>query len=110
MKNPKHISWVHQFYCCVAAFSHSPCQGPIQAHHLLKPWSGNKRGIGYKASDENVVPLCLSHHMLLHDKIGNEFKFFEQITGQQNWGQEVAKTLWAISPERTQPIMKDETE
>ena len=72
-KNKKHLIYVSTQNCCVGT---DWCSGNIQSHHLLKPFEG-KRGFGMRASDKNVVPLCYYHHAQLHDKNGDEDKFWE---------------------------------
>ena len=70
------------------------CNGMTQVHHLLKPWVG-ARGMGLRAGDRNVVPLCQYHHQQLHDRYGDEFKFFESNFLAPTFGQELAKRLWS---------------
>jgi len=82
--------------CCVNDFS---CGGEVQAHHLLKPWRG-ERGMGMKASDDNVIPLCQYHHSVLHDRVGNEFKFFVKYGRKETFGQELARKLYEEFEER----------
>ena len=93
-KNKGHLNFIHEQNCCLR--NCKDCLGQVQAHHLLKPWDG-VRGMGMKASDKNVVPLCLRHHIMLH-KFGNEFKFFEQMTGDSDYGRKVAEKYWNQSP------------
>ncbi len=93
-KNKKHLDWVHGLKCSLAG--NRDCLGPLQAHHLLKPWEGF-RGMGMKASDRNVIPLCLRHHIMLH-KRGNELAFFQEMTGDEEYGQKEARYLWHKSP------------
>lgn len=92
-KNDAHVKWVRTLPCllCKAGFySHSRT---VQAHHLLKPYDG-ERGMSLKANDRNVIPLCLHHHQQLHVKFGNEFKFFSSFGLPENFGQVWAKRLW----------------
>lgn len=95
-KNKAHMAWVHEFPCILSSILHKQCRGPIQAHHLLRPWSGS-RGMGMKASDRNVVPMCMKHHFELH-KRGSEMDFFQEITGNSDFGKDAAKQYWANSP------------
>ena len=100
-KNKAHLAWVHDLGCClrnaeIADAIRPICNGVIQAHHLLKPWNGF-RGIGMKASDKNVIPLCFAHHQALHNR-GNEFDFFRLAMGDENYGQKVAEVVWLTSP------------
>lgn len=88
-KDEKHVEFVRSLGCCVTSLA---CNGPVEAHHLLKPWIGG-RGMGMKADDRNVVPLCRYHHASLHDKYGNEFKFFKFHARPENYGQRMAIRL-----------------
>lgn len=94
-KSKGHLAWVHEFQCCLTATGE--CSGPIHAHHLLKPWNGG-RGMGMKANDRNVVPLCMSHHDELHNRYGNEHQFFADKAFDEDWGKKVATVLWITSP------------
>jgi len=93
-KNKKHLSHVHDLDCALSEFE--PCHGPIQAHHLMKPWHGY-RGMGLKANDRNLLPLCEYHHRMLH-KRGNEKKYFEEITGDEFFGMLTSEKCWLRSP------------
>lgn len=42
----------------------TPCCGPVEADHM------GERGIGQKASDDTVVPMCQRHHRERHDHTG----------------------------------------
>ena len=79
-KSKEHLNWVRQLGCSVQC---RECNGPIQAHHLMKPWDG-ERGMGMKANDKNVVPLCFFHHHVLHTQFGDEHKFFESYVDDQS--------------------------
>ena len=81
---------VSEMRCCVWDLS---CNGMTQVHHLLKPWIG-ERGMSLRADDRNVIPLCLHHHQQLHDRFGNEFKFFESHFLAPTFGQVLARRLW----------------
>ena len=94
-KNKKHVDFIHQQRCCLRD-NLKDCLGVLQAHHLLKPWDG-VRGMGMKASDKNVIPLCMRHHIMLHN-FGNEFNFFGQMTGDPDYGRKVAEKYWNESP------------
>ena len=76
--------------------SNKDCFGPVQAHHLLKPWTGS-RGMGMKSNDKNVIPLCMRHHMMLH-KRGDEIAFFQEMIGCEGHGKATAEAIWRISP------------
>jgi hypothetical protein len=90
----KHLEMVANMQCCFKTLKISNnCQGPTQAHHLLKPWDGI-RGMGMKSSDRNVIPLCMFHHGLLHTKYGSEKAFFEAYNLTENIGKVLARNLW----------------
>lgn len=101
-ENKRHMAWVHEFKCCLATYNPTPdplrpvCNGYVQAHHLLKPWDG-QRGMGMKANDKNLIPLCMAHHNALHAR-GNELKFFEEATGDEGFGKMIAESIWVLSP------------
>jgi len=100
-KNKAHLGWVHDLGCClrhanVADALRPSCVGEIQAHHLLKPWEGF-RGMGMKASDKNIIPLCFAHHQALHNR-GNESDFFRLCVGDSDFGKKVAQVIWFTSP------------
>tara|TARA_R110000824_G_scaffold165764_4_gene342370 strand:- start:1039 stop:1329 length:291 start_codon:yes stop_codon:yes gene_type:complete len=67
------------------------CNGEIQAHHLLKPWTGT-RGWSMKSTDENVVPLCFHHHSQLH-QIGAEDAFWEHYNQSRDFGRAYAQKM-----------------
>ena len=92
--NKKHMDWIHSFPCCLTAAG--DCLGSVQAHHLLKPWDG-VRGMGLKANDKNLIPICQRHHIMLH-KRGNELAFFEEMAGFADFGKVTAKRYWERSP------------
>ena len=94
--NKKHLMWVSEKPCCLSGPCPASCSANIQAHHLLKPHDGF-RGIGLRANDKNVIPLCFKHHNALH-KRGNEFAYFKEATGDEFFGQKVAKYLWENTP------------
>ena len=88
--NKKHLEHIHSLPCSI---NNEDCSPIIQAHHLLKPYDGS-RGMSLKAGDNNVVPLCQYHHSLLHDKYGNEDKFWTIFGLNEDFGRELAKKLW----------------
>ena len=92
-KSKEHLNWVRQLGCSVQS---RECNGPIQAHHLMKPWDG-ERGMGMKANDKNVVPLCFFHHHVLHTQFGDEYKFFESYVDDSEYGKKLAQTLYEQS-------------
>ena len=94
IKNKKHLIFVTGFDCCLN-ISHEWCKGHVQAHHLLKPYDG-VRGMGMKAGDNNAIPLCQTHHALLHDTKGDEDKFWESYNLSPDFGRNIAKELWEM--------------
>ena len=98
-KNKKHLIYVSLQQCCLNVVSEDWCNGNVQAHHLLKPFDG-KRGMGMKASDKNVVPLCYYHHALLHDKNGDEDSFWIKFSLPEDFGRLKAKEFWEQSPHK----------
>lgn len=69
----KHLDFVRSLPCCL-------CRHPLigkaksHAHHLLR---GVTRGMGMKASDRKVIPLCDLHHFALHAD-GNETRYLRE--------------------------------
>ena len=96
-KNKKHLMFVSSQQCCLNVISEDWCNGNIQAHHLLKPFEG-KRGLGMKASDKNVVPLCYQHHAQLHDQKCDEDSFWRSFRLSEDFGRLKAEELWKKSP------------
>ena len=94
-KSKKHLEYVSNQNCCLDF--RNECGGGVQAHHLLKPWNGI-RGMSIKSNDKNTIPLCYWHHKILHDEIGDEYKFFRQNKLPPNFGKMVAVFLWINSP------------
>ena len=92
--NKKHMDWIHIHPCCLNAAG--DCLGAVQAHHLLKPWDG-VRGMGLKANDKNLIPICQRHHIMLH-KRGNELAFFQEMAGFADYGKVTAQRYWTRSP------------
>ena len=76
--------------CCLCTVAADWCRGNVQAHHLLKPYEG-KRGMGMKASDNNVVPLCYGHHAELHDIEGHEDNFWTRYNLEEDFGRKNAE-------------------
>ena len=89
-KDPRHLSWIRSLGCAAQSLS---CSGPIQAHHLLKPWVGS-RGMGMKADDRNVIPLCAHHHQVLHTKYGSEDSFFSIHGRSEGYAKKLAEHLY----------------
>ena len=92
-ENKKHLYWIHTQMCIV---DNHKCSPPIQAHHLLKPFDGIK-GMGRKANDKNLVPLCLYHHTELH-RMGSEEKFSLKYFGTDEQIKSYAQHFWLRSP------------
>ncbi len=85
IKDEKHLSNVRHMPCCCCGAA-----APSQPHHLLR---GVPRGMGLKASDCWVIPLCYMCHSDLHDREGNEIEFL------QSWGVDgkaLSLRLWRI--------------
>ena len=93
IKSKKFLEYLSNQKCCLSSFSTYPCNGNVQAHHLLKPYEG-ARGMGMRSSDNNAVPLCYSHHAQLHDNFGNEDLFWLLFGLSENFGRETAKKYW----------------
>tara|TARA_R100001163_G_C5024610_1_gene166472 strand:- start:721 stop:1023 length:303 start_codon:yes stop_codon:yes gene_type:complete len=91
--NKKHLEHIHSLPCSI---NNEDCSPIIQAHHLLKPFDGS-RGMGMKANDKNLIPLCVYHHTELH-RMGNEFKFSLKYFGVFNQLQYIAQQQWLRSP------------
>ncbi len=89
--------YVSSHQCCLNLINPFHCSGNIQAHHLLKPYDG-QRGMGMRATDNNTIPLCYYHHSLLHDKFGNEDGFWRSLGLSEDFGRMKAKELWDKSP------------
>lgn len=96
MKAQRHLAHVRENDCAVGVNSKSDCNGGVQAHHLMRPWSG-VRGMGMKAGDENAIPLCATHHSELHHR-GDELAFFSESGYSPNYGKALAYGLWLASP------------
>ena len=88
-KDKNYLKWITTLPCILTKAGYYTHSDVIQAHHLLKPDSGH-RGIGLKAHDHEVIPLCTHHHHLLHTKFGDEHKFFEHYGLDKNFG-----VIWA---------------
>ena len=103
---PKHLAFVRSNNCALAVVSKDwiyrvnndrtiqPCNGEIQAHHLLKPWIGS-RGWSLKSTDENVVPLCTHHHSQLHH-LGAEDKFWIIYNQSKDFGRAYAQRMMLL--------------
>lgn len=70
MADPRYLAWVRQLPCVLCL--RQPGMGhQNEAHHLLR---GVVRGMGMKAGDDEVIPLCDGDHRALHMD-GNETEF-----------------------------------
>tara|TARA_Y100000593_G_C4279332_1_gene321902 strand:- start:680 stop:1042 length:363 start_codon:yes stop_codon:yes gene_type:complete len=108
--NKKHVEWVSKLDCCIATHYRrlklsgiqpqkiSNCGDftNIQAHHLLKPFY-SERGMSLRAGDKDVIPLCYKHHAELH-RIGDEYKFFQQLVFNSRFGILTVQQVWKSSP------------
>ena len=108
--NRKHLEWVASLECCIkthfknlemagiAPTNPSKCgeYNIIQAHHLLKPFY-SARGMGLRAGDKDVIPLCEKHHRELH-MLGNEYNFFQQEVFNSRFGILTVQKVWNASP------------
>ena len=93
--NKPHEDWIHSRVCILSTLS--PCYGaPVQAHHLMRPRHG-ERGMGLRANDRNLVPMCAIHHRALHMH-GDEDAYFLEVTGDDSWGKNSAQFFWLTSP------------
>ena len=109
-KNKKHLEWVASLECCIKVHYErlemvgitptcpSSCSdfNVTQAHHLLKPFY-SARGMGLRAGDKDVIPLCEKHHRELH-MMGNEFAFFEKVVFNPRFGLATVEKIWNSSP------------
>jgi len=89
-KSAKHLAWVRSLSCSALSLT---CNGPIQAHHLLRPWVGG-RGMGMKADDRNAIPLCAYHHSVLHTQHGSESKFFHDHGRLPEYAMQLAEEIF----------------
>ncbi len=98
-RNKNHMSFMHDFTCCLKKYDRKQCSsfGSVAVHHLMRPWDGEARGMSIKSSDRNCIPLCWKHHQALHQH-GDEKEFFKNITGNEEFGTEIAQCYWRISP------------
>ena len=99
----EHLKSVANMQCCLKTFGIAEdCNGVTQAHHLLKPYDGT-RGMGMKSNDKNVIPLCRHHHTLLHTKYGSEKSFFKAYGLQEDFGKQIAESLYNNKIIKTDP-------
>lgn len=90
VRSPGHLKWVRGHDCILS--NRGECGGKIEAHHVSQ--DGNA-GMGVKAPDDCVVPLCSAHHAEGHN-IG-------WVTFAVRYGVDllaIAAMLWRISPHR----------
>ena len=95
-QNKTHLGHIRGMVCALFDYS-VECIGATEVHHLLKPWHGS-RGMGLKANDRNVIPLCHYHHAMLHDQRGNEDSYWTEFQQQISFGRDLALMLWMRSP------------
>ena len=57
-KSKRYIDWIKTQRCIV-------CFKEAEPHHIIGV--GNMSGMGMKAPDWAVMPLCHEHHMLMHE-------------------------------------------
>jgi hypothetical protein len=67
----------------IAIDADSKCEGPIEADHA------GRRGIGQKAHDSTVIPMCSKHHRERHSFSG-AFKTWDQ-DKMRTW---LAQRVW----------------
>ena len=92
----KYLEYITSEFDCIL-FPYAWCKRrPVQAHHLMKPVY-SVRGMGLRASDKDVVPLCFDCHTELH-RNGNELNFFKLKANNENLGKEKCQELWEGSP------------
>ena len=84
-RSKAHLAFVRGLPCLICK------QVPADAHHLK---FAQPRTLGRKVSDEFTVPLCRTHHQLLHRQ-GNEKAWWADM---QLDPLPIARDLWASSP------------
>jgi DNA recombination protein Rad52 len=84
IRDKEHLRYVASRPCLVCGRS------PTQAHHLR---FAQPRAIGRKVSDEWTVPLCVTHHRMLHS-VGNEEMWWKDLGIDPTVH---AKSLWRDS-------------
>ena len=99
-QSKQHLSYVRGLRCAIPTYG---CQGRTEAHHLMRPWDGG-RGMGMKALDTNVIPLCQLHHRELH-KRGDEISFFEEMGYNRDYGKALSRRLWESSPVQRDSVL-----
>lgn len=87
LQDKRHLHFVAGLACCCCK------RKPVQCHHLLR---GPVRGIGLRAGDDQVIPLCPECHQKLHHS-GDEIGF---LTGHGINGMALAAKLWKESHEK----------
>lgn len=90
VSSPTHLKFIRTLPCCICGAVR------VEAHHLLRPWEG-ERGMGMKSGDQNTIPLCPTHHRLLHNT-GDELRFFRERKGDERFGKFTAIQCWLKSP------------
>ena len=93
-RDQRHVRFIASLACLIGQKNGlSKCNGPTQAHHLLKPYKG-VRGASMRSEDMNCIPLCMSCHHELHTKHGSEKSFFESRGLDPEIGQQYAKAQY----------------
>jgi len=87
LQSKKHLEFVGGKWCCICGCPPGP------PRHLLR--ADPKRGMGRRASDEYVIPLCPTCHDALHMH-GDEVTFLE---ARNIDGPALARQLAAASPD-----------
>lgn len=92
IRSTGHQQFVRGFVCL--AFDRDPtgCDGKMHAHHVSE---GGNAGMGVKAPDSDLVPLCAKHHDEGHTGGWTTFavKYSVDLLAH-------AAKLWRISPHR----------
>lgn len=87
MKDKKHLRFVAGLPCYL-------CGNPeVQVHHLLR---AGGHGMGKKTGDEWTIPLCVTHHDMLH-RCGDEIQFFADQGKDYERVKKFAIRLWSES-------------
>lgn len=73
-RDPEHLARVREHPCLIQHYEPSlaTCYGAVQAHHCRHI---RQRTMGKRVSDYFTVPLCVRHHILLHE--GDEDAFWD---------------------------------
>jgi hypothetical protein len=88
----KHLRFVAGLPCCICRRA-----GDTQVHHLLR---GVVRGMGMKAADRHVIPVCTIHHAAIHAH-GDEAEF---LALRNIDGPALAAALWSVSGDHDEAV------